>query len=221
MFVVNKKLTIFLNVTSLLSIIAIILVYLISDASDIKNTEVFDLKPPEILQYVKEDNRLDISYAISSEELDSIIFSKLKGNEMVRGVKTEINNGEITLYISSKFAGIIPTVYTMKFNLSNDNKSLKLHLIKAKIGKLTVSSKAILNKLNSYNIDNIVIDEEKGTITIDKLLGPFEVNRINADKGKLNINFGYTIKSIKDILKLLQYGLPDSVKKYIERFNWY
>ncbi len=215
----NKKLRVFLASISIITIAAVILLYLIVDTSTIKSNSSYSPGPPESIKYSKENKRFEINYVITSEDLDGIIFSKLKDNPNVRALKTEIGNEEITIHISSKIAGL-PTVYTFQVNVSGDSNSLKFYLLKTKIGKMPVPRLLVLKSLKAYSVSNIVVDEGKNLITINNIteMEPFEIISLSAGDGKINLVLGYTINSLKDVLKLLEYGLADNVRSYIEKF---
>jgi len=220
----KKIFTYFITTILMLVVIMLIAVFCISPVKQISsysksssaNANSDIIKNIENVEYNKESGNLNISFAVTEEELNNILYESMKNRIAIDGLESDINSNSIKIYINSYLLKVLPTQYMVELIPSLKDSTLILNLKNVKIGRIGIPKKYVLNKLKENSSNYISVNDDNSISINNEVVEPFKISSFNIEDSKLRVNLNYSIKSITDITNLFSNKMPKEVTDYIK-----
>lgn len=114
--------------------------------------------------------------------------------------RAEINDKTLDVYVYTKLMDFIDTYYKLTFSLEAEEGNIKLKLLSSKLGKLNISSKKVLENINSNNSnEDILVESNNKRIIFTSNILYF--NNFEVENGTVFLNCNVDSNKVEDVIK--------------------
>lgn len=218
----NKKVLIYFAAVIMILIIFIITsIFLISPVKKLSsynesNSSSNILETLNKVEFDKKSGNLNISFTIKEDQLDNVLYKAMKNSIQVNGIESNINKDKVIIYINSHLLKVLSTQYMVQFTPELKDNNIVLNLDKAKVGRIPIPKKYIIDQLKKRSSDYLSINDDNSIKINSNALEPFKITGLDMKQEELILNLNYPIRSISDITNLFSHKIPKAVTDYIK-----
>ncbi len=151
--------------------------------------------------------RLKGKISISQQEFKDIVYTIANKNNIYELEKANIfiNDNKLELIYPYKILGFIDTQIKVYLNPKVVNNNLELTLSNAKLGKINISDKLVVNNIKSYK-DKIPFDIKDNVVIVSKdYTYPITLNNVEINNKEIFINLEIYANNLIDFIT--KYGI--------------
>ncbi|WNF36638.1 hypothetical protein RJD24_19825 [Bacillaceae bacterium IKA-2] len=171
----------------------------------------------EDLSFELSEQGMTIEHTLESEDLNNIIQLSQKNDTEFTALNGSFEGDKIKIIANKKIFRFIPTQYILYLSPSAKDGRMTLRLEGASMGRIPISKGLITPSLKELESDVFVIDKDDPTSIV--LVGTprsFLFEEIQVEEDKLFIEFRVQINSLKDLIELGEFMMPQQLLETIK-----
>ncbi|KHD35454.1 hypothetical protein NL50_13200 [Clostridium acetobutylicum] len=139
------------------------------------------------------NNRINTSVTLGQDDLNNILYSYVKNQIKLTGLKTTVDNNQIKIYANTNIIDFIPTQVIFNFVPSMEDESIKFTLKSVYVGRILVPKSYYPDILKRINSDYISVEDNSISVK-KKSISPLKISGYKADNGKVDLSLYYLTK---------------------------